>query len=174
MPIEHPKSKRGEVRLRCLLAALLVLLLLAGCDGDEEGDSAAPATTTESVPAQPTETEQESDPAEDKGIAREAVLALEDFPSGWQEDDEDVDRISDCPGVRQARETISAREDAPGYSRDNAQAESVIYAYPDETAAAEAFDKLAIAETRTCLDDAAGALKRRTTLSTWATRRPRE
>ena len=162
MLIEHPRTRRGGGRLRCLLPLLLLGLVLLGCDGDEEEDAAAPATTTaQSAPASPTETA-EPDPAADKRIAEESGLVLEDFPSGWQENDEDPDRVSRCAAIQEARETTSARGGSPRFSRhnNNTSAESVTYVYAEEPAAAEAFAQLATAETRSCLaDDARDVLE---------------
>jgi hypothetical protein len=45
-------------------------------------------TTTSDSAAAPTEAQEEqSDPAADKRIAEEAGLVLEDFPTGWQQND---------------------------------------------------------------------------------------
>ena len=63
-----------------------------------------------------------------------------------------VSRAPPCTGVNEARAATSARDVSPTFSRgETTNAQSIAYVYAGEPAATEAFDKLASAETRTCL-----------------------
>jgi hypothetical protein len=131
---------------------------VVGCGGDDDEGSAATTTTVDSAAA-PTETQEEqSDPAVDERIAEEAGLVLEDFPTGWQQNDEQADRKpSECSGVQEARAAASARVPSPRFLHgESTFAESVVYIYADESAASEAFAGLVGRETRTCLGEEIG------------------
>jgi hypothetical protein len=156
MTVLRANARPRGVGVACLVAVLMIAVFcLFGCGGDDDDDSAARTTTTDSRAAAPTETRAEpADRAADRRIAEDAVLVLEDFPTGWQQEDEDDDdnEETDCSGVRDARETLSARATSPRFSQgETKNAENVTYVYGDDPAARTAFAGLASSETRTCI-----------------------
>jgi hypothetical protein len=136
---------RGQWRYTAALA--VAMLAFVGCsDDDDRATSQASTTEAETAPA--TET------SEDQRIADEAQLTLEDFPTGWQENDENAQEPeqSPCDAVKEARGSTTARGASPDFSEgNNTEAGSFAYIYADEPDAAQAFDALASDETRECL-----------------------
>jgi hypothetical protein len=143
-------------RALALAASLLAVVALGGCGGgDDDGAPASQDTPTAQQSETPTATaEPTPDPEEDEAIVRRAQLRLEDFPSDWQEQDEDQTDTSDCDGVQEAREAANARERSPQFSQgENTAAQSVVYTFVDEEQASEMFAKLSSRELRTCLGE---------------------
>jgi hypothetical protein len=135
----RPSTWQRGAGSRWLVAVLMIVVLLVlGCSGDDDD---------------------EADPAADKRIAEEAGFVLEDFPTGWQQGDEEDDDQEEapCPAIRDAREATSARAESPEFREGRgAQAQSIAYIYPDEAAATQAFAGLTSNESRTCLGEAIG------------------
>ena len=163
LALEHaegfPRERRGHAarviieRIRPRGAVLLAATaLVAGCGGSDE-------------PAEPTRTQATETPAAptpmatidlegDKATAKIVQLRQADLPSGWQDRGTTDSNRSKCPDVVAARETATARGDSPQFSAsDTTSAESAVYLYTDDAAAAKAFEGMSSDETRQCLAD---------------------
>jgi hypothetical protein len=154
-------TRRRSAGTRFLLPVLMIVVLLVlGCSGDDDDDSAATTTATDPRAGSQTETkEEQADAAADKRIAEEAVFVLEDFPTGWQQvdDEDDAQEEAPCSGIRDARDAVSARASSPEFREgESAQAQSIAYLYPDEATATQAFGSLTSDESRACLGEAFG------------------
>jgi hypothetical protein len=149
---------RHRTRRRGVIAALalLALGLLVGCGGGGADDSKpstgarAPSSQTSSTTAP---TQPQRDKAAEQKIVDAAQLRLSDFPSGWQQSDDESDsEDSPCGGIRDAKKTTTAHGSAPDFStNDSTQATNTIYLYADEGAAHIAFSRLTDRDTRVCI-----------------------
>jgi hypothetical protein len=132
------------------LAATFALCALAGC-GDDSNNAPRPQGTTEATAA----TEPTPDPDKDEAIARAAQFRLEDFPSGWQQSDEEPESEgADCDAIQDARNDVNARASSPSFAEgENTEAASTVYIFADAAQAQNAFDELSSQETRECVGD---------------------
>ena len=126
-------------------------LLIVGCGGNEE---------TKTVTVRGTDTTAASEPhgiskTEAKRVAKSAALQLEDFPSGWQQKDQDPsDNKADteaCPQITAAKEATLARAASDDFSDDEDQeASAAIYVYGTEAETERHFPALSSYATRSC------------------------
>ncbi len=134
-----------------------VVLTLAGCGGTDDGGTtqATPPDATQDAQDTPNATATPTvDEAADKRIAADALLTLEDFPSGWTEADDDGESSgSTCDAIADARKNASARATSPSFNLDDTQTQNVVYVFPDEDAARAAFAAIAGDDTRGCIAD---------------------
>jgi hypothetical protein len=91
-------------------------------------------------------------PAQERVIARRALLRLDDFPVDWQASDESDNEQSDCKGIRGPRKATSGRATSPKFHQGTTTiAEAGVFLYADEAQARDAFGKLSSRATRRCL-----------------------
>jgi hypothetical protein len=91
-------------------------------------------------------------PAQEKAVARRALLRLDDFPVDWQEGDKSDNEQSDCEGIRGPREATSGRATSPKFHQGTTTiAEGGVFLYADEAEARDAFGKISARDTRRCL-----------------------
>lgn len=145
-------------------AAIFVLLLTAGCGGEDEPEepSAAGTTTIVTVTTVTTSADTTTGPFTEEVEARvESVLfRLSDFPSGWRAVPADEEDDEECGGVGRLRDRFDllARKDSPTFVKGEAtEAESSAAVVADEATAREAMNFLEGAvqsdEFRECLED---------------------
>jgi hypothetical protein len=148
---------RSAWRSRAAVGALLLAGALAACGDSDEAESgsgaetATPARTeTANETATPT-AEPTPDTTEDKRIAEESVLTLDDFPSGWTAADDTSSSPAQCDAVKDAKAAASARANSPEFaSGETTQVTNSVYMFADESAAEEAFSGLSSKDTRLC------------------------
>jgi len=145
----------GHLReVKIPIALLAVTALVAGCGGSDEPTD-PPETQATETPSQAAPTPMATIDAEgDKATVKAVQLTLEDLPSGWQGEASSGEGRSNCPAVREARETATARGDSPQFSpSETTIAESAAYLYTDDGAATKAFGLVSSAKTLQCLAD---------------------
>lgn len=109
----------------------------------------APATETTAAPEASGVSKRDA-----KRVARTAVLRLEDFPSGWQQEDPSDEQASEdtCEAITAAKRTVVARASSDEFSDDGDQtAEVVNYIFGTEAEAERHFDAFTSDATRACL-----------------------
>lgn len=133
--------RQGVAVLAALAAAMLST---ASCDSDSDGDEQAK--------------EREPVTADDGEIARDAALTIDDLPAGWEERDSrrdpDAGRgIPECETLNEARDRLdpTGEVDSPNFFMGQAQAESRVVVYADDSEAREAFDAFAGEDVTGCL-----------------------
>lgn len=139
------------------MLSLVVLTALAGCGGSggdkpETVTVSAPAAgstpsaaTTAAIPDAPSR-------ARDKQIAKDALLILSDFSSGWTAKDSDEDNAkSPCRGIQDAKDATNGRESSPDFDKGDSEVSNTVYLYSDETKAKAAFEGLTNQDTRKCV-----------------------
>lgn len=154
------KARRRGAGAHCVVLMLTIVLVLVGCGGDDEDSGGGTATTERSEAPSETDSREQPKVEADQRIGEKAELVLEDFPTGWQQaDDEEDSERSECSGISDARDATSAQAFSPRFSRvENTSAENAVYVYADEAAATDAFAGLVSSETRRCLGEEIGEL----------------
>jgi hypothetical protein len=126
---------------------------VVGCGGGDggngrqgaEGAFSGPTDAAPASSAAPT-------PAQEKVVARRALLRLDDFPVDWQESDDPDNEQSHCKGIRGPRKATSGRATSPKFHQGTTTvAEGGVFLYADEAEARDAFGKLSARATRRCL-----------------------
>lgn len=162
-------------RHRSLAVLLVCTVFLAGCGGDD--DSADEAGTTTTAATSTTETTEETEPSSDAEPterqstdpakaeqAEAAVLRMEDFPEGWEEQDPEAGLdleetwhdLTSCLGVDGTEQPLGIAT-SPTFLRDLAtQARSTVEYLP-EPQAQEIATALAGPQLQQCATDAFAA-----------------
>ena len=96
-----------QVRRLALVAAAVLAMAACSDSDDDTADTTAPATVPPTTAAPTTTTTEPS--VSDAELAQSALLTIDDMPTGWTEtphdpaddadDDENMQRISDCSGL---------------------------------------------------------------------------
>lgn len=125
-------------------------LALAACGGGDDD----PETITVTTPAEaPSDDASKPTEAADKRRAEDALLVLNDFPSGWTatEDDDEDDEESACDEIREAREAVNARASSPTFGEDeDTFVEQAVYVYATEGEARAHFSEMTSDAARDC------------------------
>jgi hypothetical protein len=142
---------RSEWRHAAALA--LTTVALVGCGGGDDGTATHPSATETQAASAP---DNSTPGGHDERIADQAQLTLDDFPTGWQENDSDDESVeSPCEAVKKSKDSAAARGFSPDFSKgENTEAVSYAYIYAAEPEASEVFDALASDDTRDCLGQA--------------------
>jgi hypothetical protein len=135
----------------------------AGLCGGGNGNDASKGATgeqtttapegTATAPAQP-----RVDKAADMRVARAGRLRMSDFPSGWQQSDEDQQsKTGNCDAIKQAKAAATVCSSSPSFSKgDNTVAQNATYVFADDAAAHTAFQALSSRATRLCYAEEVG------------------
>jgi hypothetical protein len=116
------------------------------------GKATATAARTTSAAPTPTPTSTPTvDRVADTRVAKQAVIALADFPASWTEPDRSAPSKVKCPAFRAARAQASGRAISPRFSHgEDTEADGAVYVFADEPAAQRAFAALSGKATRRC------------------------
>ena len=104
-----PRRCRTHPTLCRVFAAVCatVILTLAGCGGADDGKTTQPPAPDDPLGAQETPESTATptvDEAADNRIASDALLTLDDFPSGWTEADDDGESSdATCDAIEEAK-----------------------------------------------------------------------
>lgn len=145
--------RRALILFTSGLAALTV-----ACGGDDEPAANRPGTSDATASATATATTTATATpspiigrAGDRQAAEQSTLQLEDFPSGWTQDDKASSNRARCDAVTEARSTATGTADANRFNNgDTTQVQSTVYVFADEAEATDAFANLSSKETRAC------------------------
>lgn len=149
-------SPHRHARRRTVGSSLVLLAvgLVVGCgSASDDSNPSAGAGAQSSTTSTSTPTAARRNKATEQKIVDTAQLRLSDFPSGWQQSDDDSDSSdSPCDGIRKAKESTTAHGSGATYAHeDTTAATSAVYLYADENAAHTAFDQLTDRKTRVCI-----------------------
>lgn len=135
---------------RAVLAlALACAALIASCGGDD----ASPADTGGGQGNAQQSGTPEPDRGSDRKVAKSALLARADFPSGWAErkDSNADDTASRCSKYGLGGRPVNAKTDSPVFQGKNASAFNSVVVAGDETASRAIYADITGTKVRKCL-----------------------